>query len=215
MAIHLSRQDAMRKAFDFLKRSEVRGAYYEFGVSTGQTATFAKNAAAKYNTKKGGVDRFFLFDSFEGLPASRHEGDQLANYDAIEEGLFAQPQDVVRNALRDAGHHLDDVHLVPGFYETSLKNQETLDLVAEAPAALVHIDCDLYVSTIQSLDFMTDRIVDGAILMFDDWFIFKGRPDKGEQRAFHEWKERSGLMFNEYFRYHWAGIAFICNTIEE
>ena len=35
-------------------------------------------------------------------------------------------------------------------------------------------------------------------MIFDDWFIFKGRSDRGEQRAFHEWKERHKLDLKQF-----------------
>jgi hypothetical protein len=215
MAFYLSRAEAMFRAVDFLRRSEIRGAYYEFGVSSGQTAVGAMSAARKLaaDPPAGGIDRFFLFDSFKGLPPIGPD-DRLAGYEAVWEGRFKVPQDEVETVIQGAGHDLSRVSLVPGFYEESLKRPETLALVQESPAALVHVDCDLYTSARDCLGFMTGRFVDGAILMFDDWFIYRGRPDMGVQRAFHEWVGGSGLIVQEYFRYHWASICFICNTKE-
>jgi O-methyltransferase len=206
----------MMRSVDFLKRSEVRGAYYEFGVSTGSTAIGAMNAARNLAAPPpaGGLDRFLLFDSFKGLPRTENPGDQLPGYSAIWEGRFAVSEDAVREAIISAGHSMQAVTTIPGFYEESLRRSETIALTAAYPAALVHVDCDLYSSARDCLDFMRGRFLDGAILMFDDWFIYKGRPDKGVQKAFAEWAPRSGLIINEYFRYSWAGICFICNTMK-
>jgi len=212
----LSRAGAMTRAVDFLKRSEIRGDYYEFGVSTGQTATFALNATKNLAAPApaGGLERFFLFDSFVGLPPIVDPGDQLQDYSAIWEGRFAVGQADVEAALAKAGHSLQKVTFIPGFYEESLLRPDTRKAVDGSRAALLHIDCDLYTAARDALEFMTDRIADGAMLMFDDWFLYRGRPDRGVQKAFAEWAPRSGLIFNEYFRYHWAGICFICNTKE-
>ncbi len=209
-----TRAQAMTYAVDFLKRSEIRGAFYEFGVSSGQTATFAMNAARNLAAPPpaGGLDRFFLFDSFKGLPKIEDPGDTLEGYSAIWEGRFAVGEADVRAAIEKAGHALDPVTFVSGFYEQSLTRPETLALVADEPAALVHIDCDLYSAARDALVFVQSRMLDGAILMFDDWFIYRGRPDRGVQKAFHEWVCQSDLIVQEYFRYHWAGVAFICNT---
>lgn len=206
----------MARAVDFLKRSEIRGDYYEFGVSTGHTATFAMNAAKNLAAPPpaGGLERFFLFDSFIGLPPIVDPGDQLKDYSAIWEGRFAVGQAEVEAALTKAGHGLEKVTFIPGFYEESLVRPDTARIVAGSSAALLHIDCDLYTAARDSLNFMTGRIADGCILMFDDWFLYRGRPDRGVQKAFAEWAPNSGLIFNEYFRYHWAGICFICNTKE-
>lgn len=214
MSNMMTRATAMTRAVDFLKRSEIRGGYYEFGVSSGQTATYAMNAARNLAAPPpaGGLDKFFLFDSFIGLPPIVDPADQLKDYSAIWEGRFAVGQADVEAALGAAGHDLQKVKFIPGFYEESLVRKDTLDAVEGSPAALVHIDCDLYTAARDALAFMNGRILDGALLMFDDWFIYRGRPDRGVQKAFSEWAPKSGLIINEYFRYHWAGICFICNT---
>lgn len=49
-----------------------------------------------------------------------------------------------------------------------------------------------------ALEFVTDLLVDGTILIFDDWFLFRGRSDRGEQRAFAEWKERHGIKAKQF-----------------
>ena len=41
----------------------------------------------------------------------------------------------------------------------------------------------LYESTIVVLDFVTDLLVQGSVLVFDDWFYNQGRKDRGEQKA--------------------------------
>ena len=56
-------------------------------------------------------------------------------------------------------------------------------------AAIVMIDCDLYSSTKEVLKFITPLLVDGSILIFDDWYAYKGSPFKGERRATSEWLE--------------------------
>ncbi len=217
MSYFLKRAHAFHRAVDFLKRSEIRGAFYEFGVSTGQTAISAMNAAKALAAPApaGGLDRFFLFDSFKGLPAPTHVGDQLEGYQAIWEGRFAVSEEDVRASITSAGHNLDSTVMIPGFYEDSLKDPATQALVSGAPAALVHMDSDMYLSTLESLNFMTGRFLDGALMMFDDWYIYRGRPDKGVQKAFNEWVGDSGLIVHEYFKYHWAGVCFICNTVQE
>ena len=73
----------------------------------------------------------------------------------------------------------------------------------------------MYESTIVVLDFVTDLLVQGSILVFDDWFYNQGRKDRGEQKAFYEWAARNPqLELIEYWR-DVAAIAFIVNFKEE
>ena len=53
-------------------------------------------------------------------------------------------------------------------------------------AALVHIDSDLYPSAREVLFGIEPILQDGTMLCFDDWFMYRGDPGKGEARAFRE-----------------------------
>jgi hypothetical protein len=70
---------------------------------------------------------------------------------------------------------------------------ETIGRVVPAtyPAiALVHFDCDLYESTRDALALTAPALQDGAMLMFDDWFHYRGNPHKGQARAFAEFLDQ-------------------------
>jgi hypothetical protein len=79
---------------------------------------------------------------------------------------------------------------VPGLYDQSLvpavKERHQL-----RRAALIMIDCNLYESTALILDFITDLVGQGTIIIFHNWFRFKGDPRRGEQRACAEWLARN------------------------
>ena len=52
-------------------------------------------------------------------------------------------------------------------------------------AAIVHLDCDLYISTKQVLDGLDRHGVmqDGTVLMFDDWNCHRANPAFGQRGA--------------------------------
>ena len=76
-------------------------------------------------------------------------------------------------------------------------------------AALIWVDCDLYESTVPVLNFITDYVQDGTIIVFDDWFSFKGNLNMGEQRAFREWlKKNPSIRATEFHRFA-TGNSFI------
>ena len=52
--------------------------------------------------------------------------------------------------------------------------------------ALLHIDSDLYPSAKQVLCGVEPILQDGTLVCFDDWFMYRGNPNQGEQRAFRE-----------------------------
>ena len=74
------------------------------------------------------------------------------------------------------------------------------------------IDCDLYESTVPVLEFLTDLVGQGTILIFHDWFRFRASPNCGEQRACREWLERNPhLELVEFWREGPQTVSFVVN----
>ncbi|BBK31743.1 macrocin-O-methyltransferase TylF [Stella humosa] len=128
--------------------------------------------------------RFIAFDSFSGVPKPGKIDSILPIF---REGAYAAPRDEFLKELRKVGVDLDKVRIVEGFYEQSLTPEAAARLELKR-IAVVHIDSDLYESAKQALAFCTPYFRDGTIVIFDDWFQFRGNPQLGEQRAFNEWR---------------------------
>ena len=209
----MSRMEAMSLAFEFAVKSGIEGDYYEFGVYRGNSLVNALRAREQVAARFGRLvcPRLYAFDSFAGLPPLT-DADKLDGYDAFDEGTYACSQKEVEEELRKAGVSVHDLRFVPGFYDQSLKAADTLRLIQSSVAAIVHIDCDLYSSAADCLAFLNGCIQDGTVLLLDDWFCYRGRPDRGVRGAFNKWLPGTAYSGSEYFRYSWAGIAFILNT---
>jgi hypothetical protein len=76
-------------------------------------------------------------------------------------------------------------------------------------AAVTWIDCDLYHSTVSVLNFIEPLLPDGAIVIFDDWFAYCGRPDRGKRAACAEWLARNpAISLLPYRTFQSAGQSF-------
>jgi len=68
-----------------------------------------------------------------------------------------------------------------------------------APIKLLHVDCDLYVSTKTIFDMLNDRIVKGTVIVFDDFYPWGKIPypnwADGEYKALQEWIETYDRQF--------------------
>ncbi len=107
--------------------------------------------------------------------------------------------------------NLDDVVTVPGFYDETL-GAATKQRLGLEKAALVYIDCDLYESTVPVLEFITDLVGQGTIIVFDDWYRYQGRADQGEQRACAEWLGKNpDITLTPYWQQGPQAVAFIVN----
>lgn len=152
------------------------GFVLEFGVFKGGTVrSLALQAPSRH---------VFGFDSFEGLPeAWERSSDSVykAGHFALDRLPLVPP----------------NVTLIKGFFDQTLDNW-----LAEnpGPVALVHIDCDLYGGTKHVMSALTERLAEGAIIVFDelcDWQesgVYPNWPE-GEWRAFCEWIEDSGFSY--------------------
>lgn len=207
-------------AASFVAWNQIEGDYLEFGVYRGESLAVAYHALRRHRREHSasGFDspeykgwqanppRFFAFDSFEGLPSGSVE----RHVDYFPGAYGCSEAEFKANIARQ-GVDLTRVVTVPGFFDRSL-NQETKRKYGLKKAALVMIDCDLYESTVPVLEFLTDLVGQGTILIFHDWFRFKGRPDCGEQRACREWLARNPqLELIEYWREGPQPVSFLVN----
>jgi O-methyltransferase len=185
---YLSRIVLLDIVMGFIDDCKVEGCYLEFGCAGGGSLVDAFNAAGRH--RRLNSMPFFVFDSFEGLPEPTGlDADESHRYN---KGDFACNLDRYRKNVRSRGVDLARVTCIPGWYSETL-NDELKQTLPIKKAAVVWIDCDLYESTVPVLEFITHFIQDGTVVIFDDWFSFKGRLDRGEARAFKEWlaKNRS------------------------
>lgn len=211
---------AIHTGASFIAWNQVDGDYLEFGVYQGASFSDAFRSVEYQRRVVGSAmpktpefarwlaarPRFFAFDSFEGLP----EGDAARQVD-YNPGAYACSEADFRRNIAGDGVDMSRVVTVRGMYDQSLapavKSQHQL-----RQAAMIMIDCDLYESTVPVLEFITDLVGQGTIIIFHDWFRFKGSPLHGEQRACAEWLARNPqIELIEYWREGPQAMSFLVN----
>ena len=176
-------RELMRHA---LSRTTVDGIYAEFGVNGGGTISFI--------AKQKPAARVHGFDSFEGLPEDWAGNKMVAGFFDRKGRLPRVPENV-------------DLH--PGWFEDSLP--PFLKKHAAA-AAFLHIDCDLYSSTVTIFENFASRIVPGTVIVFDEYFNYPNW-QMHEHKAFEEFKLTSDLEFRP-IGYSLQQIAVIAEARE-
>jgi len=161
---------------------------YAFGVYTGMGLRKIADTLPAFG-------HLWAFDSFMGLPSEPKSESHWSPYfreggysaaDAYNEhnlsALVAQVHTLVRRP---------NTTYIPGWYNESLTPQ-LLRRYSFQPALLVDIDCDLFSSAFQALDWMlTSRLlVPSSIVRYDDWPVWnatrgdaRGTTDYGESKA--------------------------------
>ena len=150
-----------------LAREGITGDIVEFGVASGKSLKLLIENGRKLGLRA----RYWGFDSFEGLgEPSPHD------YQFWEKGLYSFSLEQVAQTLDAA--NADDITLVKGWFSETLPVQDVPRI------AYARIDPDHYEPTLEVLNYLTERLVDGAFVTFDDWTHDK---NVGETRAFFEW----------------------------
>lgn len=178
--------------------------FLEFGVFRGAVSISAYHIAQALGLH---AMKFYAFDSFCGLPEPR--GVDIYHKESHRlKGLFRCSVEEYAENLRESGADLNKFTIIPGWFEETLVGKTKKNLPIKA-AAIVYIDCDLYHSTMPVLNFIADYLVDGSIIIIDDWYAFHGNPHRGEQGAFHEWVKNRKINVSRYHDFGIRGTSFI------
>lgn len=192
------------EAINYVHIAELPAVYYEFGCHSGRTFSAAVRAARYLKMSN---TQFFAFDSFQGLPSTNHADDGYFQSGTFSTGVT----EFVRLVRRMSGLSVDPKNIIEGFYEKSL----TPTLQATMPkAGVVHIDVDLYSSTVEVLRFIKPLMMVGTVLIFDDWYCFPPGTNKGEARALKEFcQENPSFAVEEWKTYSTFGKSFFVTRL--
>ena len=193
-------------AAQFVAGNRVEGAYLEFGVWRGSTFAQFYHSLRRQRLSLP----MYAFDSFEGLPEPVGV-DAAGVGEPFRAGQFQCSALEFVAELRGRWVPESAYTIVAGFYEETLR-PELYDKLGLERAALVWVDCVLYESARCVLDFVRPLLQDGTVLMFNDFYRFKGHPNLGERKAFAEFLAREpGLLVTDYAKFGSTGQAFLIN----
>jgi Protein of unknown function (DUF707). len=144
---------------------QLPGLVLEFGVAKGRSVNYLGELLSD--------QKVFGFDWFGGLPETWRVG--------LEKGAFAQPVPQLR----------ENVQLVQGLFEDVLP---AFIQDRPEPISLLHVDCDLYSSTVTVFKHLASQIIPGTIIVFDEYFNYPGWR-LHEFKAFQEFVESSGKKY--------------------
>ncbi|NOR72080.1 MAG: hypothetical protein GQ532_20750 [Methylomarinum sp.] len=202
---------AIEQTAEYLVGAQVQGDYCEFGVFQGTTFTHA----AQQMTSLFSDMRFVAFDSFEGLPSPKGIDANSGYTSHFYETQFACSEEEFLVNMRRSRLNLSRIQTVKGWFNETL-NSAVAESHGVDKISVAWIDCDLYESTVPVLDFLTNRISVGSVIIFDDWRCYRNHPDYGEQLAVREWLHKNQeIELRELFSFGWNGIAFTVTSCRE
>lgn len=180
------REVAIKQAFEYIRDNRMKGDWLEFGTYSGNTLTMAMFFRKRFKME----NRILAFDSFEGF-ITEDKFFKKGEYKTTIEEMY---QIIRKNALD--GEQIE-------FIQTDFK-----EIKSKPPKSIsgVYLDCDRYDLAIPILEFIKGNLETGAVILFDDWFLYKA---VGVRKAFLEFCKRNKKMEFESFGEFGMGKGFI------
>ena len=170
---NLGKYSVIRKAMYFCGIEGIEGDYYEFGVFTGSSFCHAIRSYANlgFFNKRQHPMQFFGFDSFEGFGENNKDDHPFF----IDDHFATNFEKVNKRVKKLAKKRNADARLIKGFFSETLNLPENK---CSRLASIIFIDCDLEIPAKEALDFCTNKVQDGTMIIIDDYFSYKGSKTK-------------------------------------
>ena len=154
-------------------QTDIEGDFAEVGVYQGGSAKLICEAKKEKN--------LYLFDTFTGLPKVSDDDTQFGKKHWYENEFSNTSEESIRKLL----DKYDNVQIKKGNFPESGK-----DIVGKK-FCFVHLDVDLYKSTIDALRFFFPKMVHKGIILIHDFH------SDGIQKAFREFKNENSVQLIE------------------
>lgn len=171
----------------YLRSVNIEGDLYEFGAYRGEITQRIEHLFRTFNLN---YHKMYGFDSFEGLP---EEAEGIPKHYIYSKGAFCDTHESMLFPLYNGEY-------IKGWFNQL--NAESMKKYNFRPARFVHVDCDLYISTIDALGFMFDNklIQKNCIVAFDEYKSVEPLMAGGEAKAWAEICEKYKVKATEFFR---------------
>jgi len=147
----------------------IEGNLAEVGVYQGGSAKLICEVKEK--------KKLYLFDTFTGLPKVSDDDTHFGQKHWYDNEFSNTSVESIEKLLSK----YDDVHIIKGIFPESGKE------IDDERFCFVHLDVDLYKSTIDSLRFFYPKMVQGGIILVHDYH------SDGIQKAFTEFKDEKQM----------------------
>jgi hypothetical protein len=153
--------------------SNLGGSIVECGVGAGVSLNcICQSEISISKLKENNPREVFAFDSFEGFPEpSIHDKSSrnLTKGQALERNWFLKTKSLYDELkLLGIDENKIKLHLVKGFFETTLIN-EKLDKKLLSGISFLHLDVDIYNSYKICLEALYPHMLKGGIIIFDEY----------------------------------------------
>jgi hypothetical protein len=154
----------------------LEGDFVECGVNTGILSLAACNYIDFNSTGK----RFYLFDTFCGIPEHQVQGDETKHVQKTNASYYEECYDVAKRNFKP----------FPGAVFVRGCIPETLTVERIEKVSYLSIDMNIMEPEIAAIEFFWDKLVTGAPVVLDDYGF---KPHRRQKDAFDAFAKRKGV----------------------
>jgi hypothetical protein len=185
-------------SIDYIINNNIEGVLVECGVDDGHFQEIWIKHLQKLNHSRD----IFLYDTFSGLTQPgefdytastasifKMNKDEVYNYwkkETLNGGWCSTPLNAVQVRLGKLNYPSDKLHYIVGDVMETLKVKENIP----DKIALLRLDTDWYESSKIELELLYDRVVQGGLVIFDDYYHWDG-----QRRAVDEFFKSRNLQY--------------------
>jgi FkbM family methyltransferase len=145
-----------------LRHKNSEGSFVECGVAKGGCLALMKYLSGNNKSIWG-------FDSFEGLPEQtvedEEDGKEWVGHNCSEKGMG-----FVQETFEKLNLNKKNVNIIKGYFkDTLLKHKPKIGRIA-----ILRLDSDWYMSTKTCLETLYENVIEGGVILIDDYGTFKG-----------------------------------------
>lgn len=146
---------------EMMRKNHIYGDVAECGVYRGWFASMINESFPN--------ETLWLFDTFSGFDERDIEADVEPAQRAIREGMFDKFNETSEVIVKLRCMHRDKIKILKGYVPDSFSGIDT-------KFCFVNLDMDLYVPQLAALEYFSDRMVKGGVILVHDYYneIFAG-----------------------------------------
>jgi O-methyltransferase len=117
--------------------------------------------------------KYYLYDSFEGLPAAKEiDGEAALNWQNKKDKTnyfdnCSAEIEFAQNAMKEVGK-FNDSHIIKGWFEDTIPKNDIKEI------AILRLDGDWYESTMICLEHLFEKVKKGGLIIIDDYYTWDG-----------------------------------------
>ena len=187
------------QALLYCNQNKIKGTYIECGVMAGKHPIIACNTILRNNLD---IIDIYMFDTYEGLTkpgkydySTKNPVYHMSNKKVIDTWKHRQTgnnsstwcycslEDVKKNVY-ETNYPKDKLHFIKGDVMKTLKEEENIP----DKISVLRLDTDWYESSKFELEKLYHNVVDGGVVILDDYFHWDG-----QRRATHEFFQENNI----------------------